>query len=147
MFQGIRIINVYATSSAEKRVERECFFNDEVTFLLPTDSTDVIIADHFNCVTSPADCTGRPTTSRTLMTLIKVRGLRDVWETHLHTLEYKHCTNAGASRIDRIYVTNPLKRRKPGVETIAAAFSDHFAVIVLWPWTEHVCYRGLRCGE
>jgi exonuclease III len=84
MFQGIRIINIYAPSGAEKRVERECFFNNDVTFLLPTDSTDVVIAGDFNCVTSPADCTGRPTTSRALMTLIKVIGLCDVWETHPH---------------------------------------------------------------
>jgi exonuclease III len=102
MFQGIWIINIYAPSGAEKRVERECFFNNEFTFLLPTDSNDVIIAGDFNCVNSPADCTERPTMSRALMTLIKGRSLRDVWETHPHTPAYTHYTNAGASRIDRI---------------------------------------------
>ena len=34
----------------------------------------------------------------------------------------------GASRIDRIYITNPLQNRKKGAETVAAAFSDHLAV-------------------
>ena len=30
----------------------------------------------------------------------------------------------------RIYFTDPLQRRKQGVETVAAAFSDHFAGII-----------------
>jgi len=37
MVQGIWIINIYAPSCAEKGMERECFFNNDVTFLLPTD--------------------------------------------------------------------------------------------------------------
>ena len=42
------IINIYAPSGAEKRVEREYIFNTDVTFLLPTDSTEVLIAGDFN---------------------------------------------------------------------------------------------------
>jgi hypothetical protein len=68
-------------------VERECFFNNDVTFLLPTDSDGVIVADEI----SPVDCTEEPTTNRAIVTLTKCKGLRDVWETHpkhpsLHTL-------------------------------------------------------------
>jgi hypothetical protein len=84
IFQGICIINIYAPSSAEKRVDRECFFNSDDTPLLPTDPAEVIIAVDFNSVISPAACTGKPTTSRALVTLIKRMGLRDVWETYPH---------------------------------------------------------------
>jgi hypothetical protein len=58
--------------------------------------------------------------------------LRDVWKTHPHTPAYTNYTNVGASRIDRIYVyiTDPLQCRKQGAGTVAAAFSDHFAVII-----------------
>jgi len=111
-------------------VERECFFNNDVTFLLPTDTAEVIIAGDFNRVISPADCTGKPTTSRALVALIKGMGLRDVWETHPQIPAYTYYTNDGASRIDRIYITDPLQRRKQGEETVAAALTDHFAVIV-----------------
>ena len=46
-----------------------------------------------------------------------------------HIPAYTHYTNVGASRIDRIYITNPLQSRKKGVETVAVAFSDHLVVI------------------
>ena len=78
MCQGIWIVNIYAPSGAEKRVEREYFFNTYVTFLLPTDSAEVLIAGVFNCVISQADCSGKPNTSRALTTLIRGMGLRDV---------------------------------------------------------------------
>ena len=130
MFHGIWIINIYTPSGVEKRVEREYFFNTDVTFLLPTDSTEVLIAGDFNCVISQADCTGKPNMSRALKTFIRGMGHRDVWTTHPHIPAYTHYTNVGASRIDRIYITNPLQNHKKGVETVAAAFSDHFAVII-----------------
>ena len=111
-------------------METEYLFNTDVTFLLPTDSTEVLIAGDFNRVISQADCTGKPNTSRALATLIRVMGLCDVWKTHPHIPAYTHYTNVGASRIDRIYITDPLQRRKQGLETVAAGFSDHFAVII-----------------
>ena len=55
MCQGIWIINIYAPSDAEKRMEREYFLNKDVTFLVPTDSTEVLIAGDFNCVIFKAD--------------------------------------------------------------------------------------------
>jgi hypothetical protein len=46
--------------------------------MLPTDSDEAVIAGDFNCLISPADCTGKPTKSRALHILIKGMGLRDV---------------------------------------------------------------------
>jgi hypothetical protein len=90
----------------------------------------VLIAGDVNCVISPADYTGKPM-SRALHIFIKGMGLRDVWETHQQAPRYTHYTNEGASRIDRIYITDTLQHRKQGAETVAAAFSDNFAVTVL----------------
>ena len=59
--------------------------------MLPTDSTEVLIAGDFNCVTSQADCTGKPNMSRALTTLIRGMGLCDVWTTH-HTSPPIHIT-------------------------------------------------------
>jgi len=36
----------------------------------------------------------------------------------------------GASRIDRIYTTKELSDKKIGVETVAAAFTDHLLVVM-----------------
>ena len=43
---------------------------------------------------------------------------------------YTHYTAQGASRIDRIYLTRQLLTSKQGVESIAAAFTDHLAAIL-----------------
>ena len=90
----------------------------------------MIIVGDFNCVVSPADCTGKPNMSRALATFVNGMGLRDMWETHNPCPAYTHYTNDGASRTDRIYATKTLIQRKKGAETVAAAFSDHFAVTV-----------------
>ena len=56
--------------------------------------------------------------------------LFDVWEATQPRNVYTHYTPTGASRIDRIYVTENLIIRKQGVATVAAAFTDHLAVIL-----------------
>jgi len=43
---------------------------------------------------------------------------------------YTHYTPTGASRIDRIYVTTKIMFKKEGVETVAAAFTDHLTVVL-----------------
>ena len=47
-FQGTRIVNIYAPSGAEKRQERERFFNQDITHLLRTTTGNLIIAGDFN---------------------------------------------------------------------------------------------------
>jgi len=131
MFKGIWIINIYAPSGVEKQSERECFYTTDVTYLLSTASNGMINAGDFNCFVSPAGCAGKPSMSHALATLVKGMGLRNMWETHTHCPAYTHYTNDGAARIDRFYATETLIYRKQGAETVAAAFPDHFAVIVL----------------
>jgi hypothetical protein len=79
---------IYAPSSAEKRVEGEYFFNTDITFLLNTDSIEVLIAGEFNCVISQADCTGKPNMSRALTTLMRGMGLCVLLTTHSHIPAY-----------------------------------------------------------
>ena len=56
--------------------------------------------------------------------------LHDVWNATSTNKGYTHYASKTASRLDRIYVTKHLRTRKTGVETIATAFTDHFAVIL-----------------
>jgi len=129
-YNGIRIINVYAPSGAEKRNARESFYDTEITSLLLSTDTEMIIAGDFNCVLSSADTTGRGNYSRALDTLTKGLGLKDAWESPHTRPTYTHYTSTGASRLDGIYVTENLRKNKKGVETVAAAFTDHLAVIL-----------------
>ena len=111
-YNGIRIINLYAPSGAEKRNARESFYNTEIIPLLPSNDSEMIVAGDFNCVLSPADTTGRENYSRALDTLTKGLGLQDAWETPQTRPTYTHYRTAGASRLDRIYVTENLRKEK-----------------------------------
>jgi len=130
LFKDTWIMNIYAQSGAEKRQERETFFTHDLAYLLPTSSRDILIAGDFNCVTSPSDCTGTPNLSKALSSTIAGLALHDVWESHPQHPPYTHYTNDGATRKDRIYLTDPLRKRKQVAEIIVAQFTDHFAVVV-----------------
>ena len=127
--RGILIEIIYAPSGAEKRQQRDAFYNTEVVHLILSSSTAMILAGDFNCVMTK-DCTGQRNCSRALARLIRRLDFIDVWEATPTRTAYAHYTATGTSRIDRIYVTHYLRRRQQGVETVAAAFMDHFAVIL-----------------
>jgi len=46
-FNGIRIINIYAPSRSEKRLEREEFYNGDVARLLMHSSDNMVLAGDF----------------------------------------------------------------------------------------------------
>jgi hypothetical protein len=53
-----------------------------------------------------------------------------MWQVYPPRKIFTHDFSTGASRIDRIYITKELTANKVGVETVAAAFTDHLAVIL-----------------
>jgi exonuclease III len=63
---GIRIINVYAPSGTEKRNERKYIFNTELPHILPTTTTDMIIAGDFKCIVDGTERTRSTNYSRAL---------------------------------------------------------------------------------
>jgi endonuclease/exonuclease/phosphatase family metal-dependent hydrolase len=102
---------MYAPSGAEKRNERESFYNNDITTLLLSTHTETIFTGDFNCVLSNVDCTGQCNYSRALEKLIKVLDLTDVWEASQTRPTYTRYTSAGTSRLDRIYVTENLTNK------------------------------------
>jgi len=90
-FQGVWLVNIYAPSGAEKRQEREDFFNLELPYLLIDTLTTLIMGDDYNCVLAKTDATGHFNFSRALNTLISGYDLVDMWapttgERSLHAL-------------------------------------------------------------
>jgi exonuclease III len=65
-YNGIWIINIYAPSGTEKRNEREYLFNTELPHILPTTTTDMIIAGDFNCIVDGTESTRSTNYSRAL---------------------------------------------------------------------------------
>ena len=70
-FRGMLIVNIYAPSGAQKRQEREAFYNTEVVHLIPSSSTAMTLVGDFNCVITNDDCTGQWNCSRALARLIQ----------------------------------------------------------------------------
>jgi len=52
-----------------------------------------------------------------------------MWNASTNMQAYTHYTPTGAARLDRIYATENILNNKQGIETIAAAFTDHMAVL------------------
>ena len=117
-----------STLHLEKRKEREDFFNVDVPHLIPPNDTEMILAGDFNCVLVHEDCTGQRNYGRTLERMVHGLGLIEVGVAPSTRTIYAQFTSIGASRIDRIYVTRKLRTKQRGVETLAAAFTGHFAV-------------------
>ena len=79
---------------------------------------------------SNADCTGQSNYSKVLERLVRGLDLRDAWDaTPVRTI-FTHYTTKSASRIDRICITGKLKRTQQGAEAVAAAFTDHIAIVL-----------------
>jgi exonuclease III len=121
-------VNIYAPSGAERRKEREYFYNSELPPLLPTYGNDMILAGDFNCVLSRCDTTGQGNHSRALEQIICGYKLTDVWDMQAAKHGHTHYTGKGATRLDRIYVSRDILENKLGAETLAEAFTDHLAV-------------------
>jgi hypothetical protein len=123
-------VNVYAPSGADKRQEREAFFNTDMLMLLPTAPAEMVIAGDFNCVVNTADTTGATPCSKTLGRIITGLGMHDAWDVKSAGVGYTHYAPGSATRLDRIYVTGQLQVRKSGMEVLAPAFTDHMAVVI-----------------
>jgi endonuclease/exonuclease/phosphatase family metal-dependent hydrolase len=103
---GTWIINIYAPSGAEKRMEREsAFFTTDVPVLMSPARRDMILAEDFNSTIDKHNSTSQNNTSRALATLIRRFALCDVWDTAPNRTGYTYYASKSASRIDRVYVT------------------------------------------
>jgi hypothetical protein len=138
----LRLINIYAPSGAEKRHDRETFFNSEVPKLLLGTPSKTILGCDFNCVLNKADCTGNFNYSRALHIMVRGLDLTDMWEQPVERKIYTHYTGRGASRLDRFYASRTMYTDKSGIETALAAFTDHLAVIMRIKVMEPTIQRG-----
>jgi len=102
----------------------------DILGLLPLSPVQLIIAGGFNCVLSNNDCTGQRISSHALQRLSNGLKLKVAWDQNKNPHGFNHYTATGPTCIDRLYLSEDLIRHKQGTETIAAAFSDHLAVLL-----------------
>jgi len=87
------------------------------------------IGGDFNCVIT-SDTTGHYNHSRAVAELIHGFALKDTWKQNPTKPIYTHHSISGATRNYRIHTTQELLEKKLGIEIIAAAFTDHHAVLL-----------------
>jgi hypothetical protein len=136
------LINIYTPSGSERKHERESFYNTDLPYLLPSYHTDIILAEDFNCVLSHSDATGQWNYSRALDKLVTGLRLYDIGEQNSARSSFTHYTPRCASRIDRIYISNMLQRKKQGVSMVVAAFTDHLALVLQLASSDPIPTRG-----
>ena len=111
--------------------EREDFYSLDLQYMLRSLPERYVTGGDFNCVLTPADCTGEPTRSKALEeTLVRRLGAIDSWNDDGARKLYTHFTGHGASRVDRIYLSLALFKLKQSAEIVAAAFTDHNAAAI-----------------
>ena len=97
IFNGTWILSIYAPSGAEKKTERERFYTNDLTQLLPTTHTELILAGDFNCILDTADSTGHKNFSRALASIVSGFRLHDVWDASRSRQGYTHYAPRTAS--------------------------------------------------
>jgi exonuclease III len=97
---GTWIVNIYAPSGAEKKNERENFYNTDLTYILTTTQAEIILAGDFNCTLTKTYSTGTNNYSRALANIVNGLGLIDAWDISTTHRMYTHYTATGATRID-----------------------------------------------
>jgi len=90
VLEGIYLINICAPSGAEKKSERETFFNKDILPLLPNTRTEILLAGDFSCVMTQAGTTEHTTHSKALDILIKGLNLKDTWNMTTTRHGYTH---------------------------------------------------------
>jgi len=106
------LVNIYAPSGSGNRQEREKIFSHDLAYLLRKCQKYILLSGDFNCVLSQSDGMGSPNISKSLASAIHGLALHDVWDSPVHRPHYTHYTNDGATRIERICITAPLKKSK-----------------------------------
>jgi hypothetical protein len=122
-------VKVYVPSGTAEQQERECFYNNELPYLLRASPSNMVVGD-FNCVFNQTDRTGQFNNSKALDGLVRGFDLHDMWRANPLRTVFAHYSPMGASRTDRIYTTRNTSEKKIGVETVAAVFTDHLAVVL-----------------
>jgi exonuclease III len=128
-YKGIRMINIYTPFGTVNRQEREHFNTSDLTCLLEGSPSNMIVGGDFNCILNKSDTTGHFNYRQALDGLVRGLGLQDMWQADSSRKIFTH-SPTGATRIDRIYTTKDLGANEIGVETVAAAFTDHLPVIL-----------------
>lgn len=128
---SVTLVNIYAPSGSQHRVQREEFFNTTLSYYLRQKAEFCVIGGDFNAVVHAKDATGESNYSLTLKNTTQQLRLVDVWDSlHPGRTQYTYVTHNSASRIDRVYVSSNLVSQLRESATHVCSFTNHKALTV-----------------
>ena len=74
--------------------------------------------------------TGHFRNSCALAYLVHRLALKDTWQQNPVKPTFTHYSPSGATRRDRLYMSQEMMAKKQGIEILPAAFTDHHAVVL-----------------
>ena len=129
------ILNIYAPSGSDKRVERGLFFAREVFQAFSIGSFPWILGGDFNCVLERIDIENGAGFNQKkclqLSELVATKNLRDIFRhRNPRTKEFTFFrTNCAPSRLDRFYISHECLKEVNVIEHVAS-LSDHCGVLL-----------------
>ena len=125
------LVNIYAPSGKQRKIEREAFFTNELIQQLVTNTDNLILMGDWNSVILKRDSTNIQNTSlsKSLKNIITSFKFKDVYAENRNQPEFTFYKDNYAARLDRIYLSKLFDNIQE-VKTIAASFSDHLCVSV-----------------
>lgn len=124
-------INVYAPSGAERRSEREEFFNISVANFLHHATGQIVLGGDFNAVVHNKDATGSGNISPMCKRLMNAAELLDSWEIlNGNRVEFSFIRANAASRLDRILISRSLQQDLRSAHFTVTSFTDHKAYVI-----------------
>lgn len=127
---AVTIVNIYAPSGTNNRYVREDFFNRVVPQYILNTATYLIVTGDFNSITDARDATGGTNISPNLKRLVQAQNLTDAWRLFNNFTDYTFVRGQSMSRIDTIYVNQPIVSRIRHCRIQVNCFSDHKAVVM-----------------
>ena len=129
------ILNIYAPSGSDKKVERGFFFAREVFQAFSLGSSSWILGGDFNCVLGQMDIENGTGFNQKkcpqLSDLVASKNLQDIFRyMHPRTKEFTFFrTNCAPSRLDRFYLSHDHLQEVNSIQHVAS-LSDHCGVLL-----------------
>ena len=100
----IHLLNIYAPSGNNQHINRETFFDQDLSYYMRHNTSNTFLGGDFNSVLSANDISTKNTNliSKTFLKLVRQAKLLDTWWIYNSCVQYTFVRQNYGSRIDRL---------------------------------------------
>ena len=126
----IHLLNIYAPSGNNQHINRETFFDQDLSYYMRHNTSNTFLGGDFNSVLSANDISTKNTNliSKTFLKLVRQAKLLDTWWIYNSCVQYTFVRQNYGSRIDRFYCNN--RNNINSSKVVHCSFTDHSAIVI-----------------